>query len=219
MLGSNAVKIGEKFMLANRLKEFRREKKMTLEELAEAINTSKQTIHRYENGVINNIPHEKIKRLAEVLGKTPSELMGWDEGAYQYSNISPIKTKKLPIIGTISCGEPIYAEEEYGNFVSISSDIDASFCLRARGDSMIGARIYDGDLVFIREQDSVDNGEIAAVIINDEATLKRVYYYPNEAKIILSPENPKYAPLVYIKEELNSIKILGKAVAFQSVIF
>ena len=83
---------------------------------------------------------------------------------------------------------------------------------------MIGARIYDGDLVFIREQYTVDNGEIAAVIINDEATLKRVYYYPEEAKIILSPENPKYAPLVYINEELNSIKILGKAVAFQSII-
>ena len=83
---------------------------------------------------------------------------------------------------------------------------------------MIGARIYDGDLVFIREQDSVDNGEIAAVIINDEATLKRVYYYPNESKLVLSPENPKYPPFVYIKEELNSIKIIGKAVAFQSVI-
>ena len=206
-------------MIANRLKEFRREKKLTLEEVAAALDTSKQTIHRYENGVINNIPHEKIKKLAEVLGRTPSELMGWDDTVYKYPNVSAIKTKKLPVIGTISCGEPIYAEEEYGNFVSISSDIDASFCLRARGDSMIGARIYDGDLVFIREQDSVDNGEIAAVIIDDEATLKRVYYYPNEAKIILSPENPKYAPLVYIKEELNSVKIIGKAVAFQSAIF
>ena len=83
---------------------------------------------------------------------------------------------------------------------------------------MINARIFDGDIVFIRSQNSVDNGEIAAVIINDEATLKRVYYYPNEEKLILSPENPKYAPLVYIKEELNDIKILGKAVAFQSAV-
>ena len=81
---------------------------------------------------------------------------------------------------------------------------------------MTGARIYDGDIVFIRSQESVDNGEIAAVIIDDEATLKRVYYYPNEEKLILSPENPKYAPLVYVNEELSSIKILGKAVAFQS---
>ena len=83
---------------------------------------------------------------------------------------------------------------------------------------MTGARIFDGDLVFIRAQDAVDNGEIAAVIINDEATLKRVYFYPEEGKLILSPENPRYAPLVYVKEELDSIKILGKAVAFQSAV-
>ena len=83
---------------------------------------------------------------------------------------------------------------------------------------MVGARIFDGDIVFIRRQESVDNGEIAAVAIDDEATLKRVYYYPSEGKIILMPENPKYAPLVYINEELESIKILGKAVAFQSTV-
>lgn len=83
---------------------------------------------------------------------------------------------------------------------------------------MIGARIYDGDMVFIRAQEAVDNGEIAAVIINDEATLKRVYFYPDEGKLVLSPENPRYAPLVYLKDELNSIKIIGKAVAFQSTV-
>ena len=74
----------------------------------------------------------------------------------------------------------------------------------------------DGDIVFIRQQDSVDNGEIAAVIINDEATLKRVYFYPEEGKLVLSPENPRYAPLVYVGRELDLIKIIGKAVAFQS---
>ena len=205
-------------MLANKLKELRRAKKMTLEELAALVGTSKQTIHRYENGVISNIPHERIKLLADALHVAPSALMGWDDSVYSLDNIMPINQKRVPIIGTIACGEPIYAEEEYGSYISTSSDIDASFCLRAKGDSMIGARIYDGDIVFIREQDSVDNGEIAAVIINDEATLKRVYYYPEESKIILSPENPRYAPLVYINEELNSIKILGKAVAFQSAI-
>ena len=204
-------------MIANRLKELRQAKKLTLDEVAAYIGTSKQTIHRYENGVISNIPHDKIEKLAAVLGTTPTDLMGWGD-AYAYENIIPIKKKSLPLIGTIACGEPIYAEEEYGNFIAISSDIDASFCLRAKGDSMIGARIFDGDLVFIREQDSVDNGEIAAVIIGEEATLKRVYFYPDEAKLILSPENPKYPPLVYIKEELDTIKIIGKAVAFQSVI-
>ena len=83
---------------------------------------------------------------------------------------------------------------------------------------MIGARINDGDIIFIRSQSVVNNGEIAAVIINDEATLKRVYYYPKEEKLILSPENPRYAPLVYIGRELEQIKIIGKAIAFQSTI-
>ena len=205
-------------MLANKIKEKIREKGLTLEDVARALGTSKQTIHRYENGVISNIPHDKIEKLADVLSISPTELMGWDDVSFTYDNILQINENPLPIIGTIACGEPIYAEQEYGSYVSAGGNIDASFCLRAKGDSMVGARIHDGDLVFIREQDSVDNGDIAAVIINDEATLKRVYYYPDEGKLVLSPENPRYAPLVYIKEELNSIKIIGKAVAFQSTI-
>ena len=183
-------------MLANKIKEKRREKGLTLEDVARALGTSKQTIHRYENGVISNIPHDKIEKLADVLSISPTELMGWDDVSFTYDNILQINENPLPIIGTIACGEPIYAEQEYGSYVSAGGNIDASFCLRAKGDSMVGARIHDGDLVFIREQDSVDNGDIAAVIINDEATLKRVYYYPDEGKLVLSPENPRYAPLV-----------------------
>ncbi len=204
-------------MLARKLKALRKERNLTLEEVAEMLGTSKQTIHRYENGIIANIPHEKIAALAKILGTSPTELMGWSDG-YSDPNIQPIKIKKLPLVGSIACGEPVYAAEEYESYVAADSNLDADFCLRARGDSMIGARIYDGDIVFIRKQSSVDNGEIAAVIINDEATLKRVYYYPEESKLILTPENPKYPPFVYINEELNDIKILGKAVAFQSAI-
>ena len=83
---------------------------------------------------------------------------------------------------------------------------------------MIGARIYDGDIVFIREMPIVENGEIAAVIIDDEATLKRVYYYPSQGKLVLTPENPAYEPLVYVGDELNQIRILGKAVYFMSAL-
>ena len=205
-------------MANNRIKELRKAKRITLERLATAVGTSKQTIQRYETGVIANIPTDKIALLANSLGVSPSELMGWDDPISSFDNIIPLKTRRLPVIGTISCGDPIYAEQDYGSYVQINASIDASFCLKAKGDSMIGARIYDGDLVFIREQDTVDNGDIAAVIINDEAKLKRVYYYPDESKIVLTPENPRFAPLVYTKEELNSIKILGKAVAFQSAV-
>lgn len=204
-------------MLSNKLKELRKAKKMTLEELAEKIGTSRQTIHRYETGKIANIPPEKVEALASALDTTPSALMGWGEDLYErFDNILPISIKRVPILGDIACGEPIYAEEEHESFAAVNSSLDADFCLRAKGDSMVGARIYDGDIVFIRSQAMVDNGEIAAVIIDDEATLKRVYFYPDEGKLILSPENPRYAPLVYFGNQLESIKIMGKAVAFQS---
>lgn len=207
-------------MIANKLKALRKSKGLTLDELALLVGTSKQTIHRYENGIITNIPPSRVESLATALGTTPSELMGWSfEGEFTgYENIVPISIKRLPILGEIACGKPIYAEEDHESFAAVDSNLDADFCLRAHGDSMVGARINDGDIVFIRSQSSVDNGEIAAVIINDEATLKRVYFYPDEGKLVLSPENPKYAPLVYINEELNTIKIIGKAVAFQSTI-
>ena len=81
---------------------------------------------------------------------------------------------------------------------------------------MINARIFDGDIVFIKQMPMVENGEVAAVIIDNEATLKRVYYYPEKHKLILNPENPAYEPLVYINEELDTIRILGKAVCFMS---
>ncbi len=200
-----------------RLKELRKERNMTLDELAELVGTSKQTIHRYENGIITNVPPKRVESLATALGTTPQELMGWEE------DVSPsipdtVGVKRLPILGEIACGVPILAEERCENFVTTTEMTDADFCLIASGDSMTGARINDGDIVFIRSQSSVDNGEVAAVIIGDEATLKRVYYYPDDEKLILSPENPRYAPLVYIGCELNSVRIIGKAVAFQSAI-
>ena len=208
-------------MIGERIKELRRARRMTLEELAAVIGTSKQTINRYENGIISNIPSEKIVALAEALGTTPQSLMGWGEETGTVTALDggePIRIKRLPILGDIACGRPIYANETHESFTLANGTLDADFCLRAHGDSMTGARIYDGDIVFIRSQSSVDNGEIAAVIINDEATLKRVYFYPEEQKLILSPENPRYAPLVYIRDELDTIKILGKAVAFQSMV-
>ena len=209
-------------MIGEKIKALRKERGMTLDELARAIGTSKQTIHRYESGTINNIPPEKITKLAKELGTSPSDLYGWDEGCdfptlSLKSGISDsFKLRRIPILGEVACGIPIYAEEEHESFIISDGVYDADFCLRASGDSMIGARIYDGDIVFIRAQNSVDNGDVAVVLNGDEATLKRVYYYPEEQKLILSPENPKYAPLVYIGEELSSVKILGKAVAFQS---
>ena len=206
-------------MKSLKLKELRKQAGLTLDELAERVGTSKQTIHRYENGTITNVPPEKVESLAVALGTTPQELMGWDdEPTVSYKNLMPLSVKQLPVLGEIACGMPIYAEQTHESFINVADQLDADFCLKAHGDSMVGARIHDGDVVFIRSQSAVENGEIAAVIINDEATLKRVYYYPTEGKLVLSPENPRYAPLVYVGRELESVKIIGKAVAFQSVV-
>ena len=198
-------------MIPNKIKSLRRERKLTLEELARAIGTSKQTIHRYENGIITNIPRAKVEELAAALGTTPQELIGWSECGVVAQDV-----KRVPMLGAIACGAPIFADEERGEYLAAASGIDADFCLVAHGDSMTGARIHDGDIVFIKAQDTVSDGEIAAVIIGDEATLKRVYYSIGEAKLVLSPENPAYAPMVFVGRELEEVKILGKAVGFQS---
>jgi len=106
-------------MLSNNLHKFRKQAGLTLEEVAEKIGTSKQTIHRYENGVISNVPPDKVEALARVFGTTPSELMGWESEnpLYSFPNIHPITTKKLPMLGRIACGKPIYAEEEHESYV------------------------------------------------------------------------------------------------------
>lgn len=211
------MSIGEK------IKEARRKKGYTLDELAKKVGTSKQTIFRYEADAISNIPPDKIEALAYALSTTPAYLMGWEseDGESTFlrtKGIMPLRKRRIPLLGEISCGQPVYADENRETYVSTDCDFDADFCLTAHGDSMIGARIFNGDLVFIKRQPTVENGEIAAVIIEDEATLKRVYYYPEQSKLILCPENPRYAPLSYSGAELDRIVILGKAVAFQSKI-
>jgi repressor LexA len=116
-------------MISNKLKELRKARRMTLEELADAIGTSRQTIHRYENGIITNIPPDKVVCLANALDTTPSYLMGWETDIFSsYDNLSPLTTKKLPLLGEIACGEPIYANEEHESYVSLGSNIDADFC-------------------------------------------------------------------------------------------
>lgn len=131
------------------------------------------------------------------------------------SNVLPLpQMKKIPLIGAIACGTPILAQTNIEEYIFCPENIHADFCLRCQGDSMINARIFDGDIVFIRTQPDVENGEIAAVCIGEEATLKRVYKYSN--KLVLNPENPSFEPLIYTNEELNDIKIIGKAVYFVS---
>ena len=126
------------------------------------------------------------------------------------------KTVKKPRLGTIACGKPVLAVEEAEQWDAVPEGIDCDFTLECKGDSMINARIFPGDIVYIKAQPIVENGEIAAVLIGEETTLKKVYYNNSSDRIVLQPCNPLYSDMVYSGSELDEIKILGKAVAFLS---
>lgn len=200
-----------------RIKEARKMRGMTQTELAEKIGMKFSAIHKYENGLVVNLKRETIAALANALEVSPAWLMCMDDTPSLPSNIIPMPVmRKVPLVGSIACGTPILAEENLDGDVEAPDHVRADFALRCKGDSMINARIFDGDIVYIRQQESVEHGEIAAVLIGDEATLKRVYMYDN--CISLEAENPQYKPMVYRGEEMNNIRILGKAVAFTSMI-
>ena len=212
--------------IGERIKAARLKKGYSQTELAELLGyKSRSSINKIEKEG-RDIPRSSIVKFAEILDVTPAYLMGWEECSdnnsvsSDYSNIKGIiplpEMRKIPLLGAIACGEPIYKEEN--EWISLPTDINADFCLRCEGDSMINARINDGDIVFIRACPEVDNGQIAAISINNEVTLKRVYYYPEKNKLVLNPENPKYEPFVYTNEELNEVRILGKAVMFLSTV-
>ncbi len=198
---------------------------MKPQELAEKSGVSKSSISQYVNGshAPSNISSGKI---GNILGINPLWLMGFDvemkesitQEKHNLTNIYPIELKRFPLLGEIACGKPIYASEDRESYIMAGTNIKADFCLKAKGDSMINARILDGDIVFIRKQDIVDNGEIAAVVVNNdnEATLKRFFYYADKSMVILKAENPAYEDIIFINGELNDFHILGKAVAFQS---
>jgi repressor LexA len=208
--------------IGQRIRGCRKELNLSADDLAEKLGKDRSTIYRYENGDIGNFPTDILEPLAKILQTTPAYLMGWTENSEKLpKNIIPMPcTHQIPVIGTIACGVPILAEQNIDGYEPCPDFVHANFCLHCKGDSMINARINDGDTVFIREQPEVENGEIAAVEILDgsdcEATLKRFYHEGN--KVMLSPENPKYTPLIFVGEEINRIKIVGKAVFFVSEI-
>ena len=184
--------------------------------LSQATGLSKARISQYTHGVYS--PNgDALCRLAEALFVSEAWLLGKTdviepEETPLPDDLEPIRCRPFPVLGDIACGAPILALENTDDFISAPDDTNADFILIAKGDSMVGARIYDGDEVLIRQADMVNNGEIAAVIVDDEATLKRFYYDPENARLVLQPENPKYRPMVYEGEDLNRVRIVGQAV-------
>ena len=195
----------------------RQELGLTLEEVGNYVGVGKSTVRKWEHGDIENMKRDKIALLSKILKLSPLTFITGEVEYGTPENIIPLpKMKKIPLLGTIACGEPILAAENIEALINADENLNADFALRCKGDSMINARIFDGDIVYIREQPDVENGEIAAVLIDEEATLKRVYKYPS--KVVLRPENPLYDDMIYSKEEMNEVRILGKAVAFLSAV-
>lgn len=206
-------------IIGENIKRRRIQLNMSQRDVANSLGVSQQMYSKYEMG-LSSISFETALEIGEILDISLDEL-GLDyrnTSSTDYSNIKGIKPipemRKVPLLGAVACGKPIYKEEN--EWISLPANIKADFCLRCEGDSMIDARINDGDIVFIKACPEVENGQIAAVSIDNEVTLKRVFYYPEKNKLVLYPENKAYEPFVYMNEELNDIRILGKAVVFLS---
>lgn len=196
--------------MGQRIKELRHRRGLSAVQLADRLNASKQTIYKYENDIVTNIPYDNIVGMAAILGVTPGYLMGWEDIPTGFDPLPSLRT--VPVLGEIACGQPILAEQNHIGTAAIPEGVNADFALICRGDSMVNARINNGDIVFIRRQPVVENNQIAAVRIGNEATLKRVRFAGNS--IVLWPENPKYAPII-VTEDMD-VEIMGLAVCFYS---
>ena len=200
----------------DKIREARKAAGLTQRQLADKVNVSNTSISNWEKNLSRPDP-DTIQHLCWALNVQPNYFFAVEESPALPANIIPMpEMRKIPLLGTIACGEPILAEENIEEYVKIPKDMAGDFALRCKGDSMINARIFDGDIVYIRQQDTVENGEIDAVLIEGEATLKRVQLFADH--ISLEPENPQYRPFVYWGEEMNTVRIIGKAVAFTSTV-
>lgn len=215
--------------LRTKLLKLKNENGLTTDTLSERSGVPKGTINKLLNGETRNPTTQTLRRLAEALGcpldalcsrpeEIPgvcrlSQLSGHEQTLMGRGVLMPVSKRRVPLLGTIAAGQPIYCEEEIER-MDAADGLACDFALRVQGDSMVGARIHDGDIVFIRRQDDVDDGQIAAVVIDDEATLKRVYHVPNGLQLL--SENPKYPPMLFTCGEHDCIRILGLAVGFQS---
>lgn len=201
-------------MIGERIKQLREANSLTQEELAKRLETSKQTIYKYENQIITNIPSDKIEILAKIFKVSPIYLMGWDEKEEETPK-AKVKGVKIPVLGRVAAGVPIEMIEDILDYEEISEDMAKHgeyFALKIQGDSMT-PRIYNNDVVIVRQQDDAENGDIVIATINgDDAVCKRLQKY-NDGIALISL-NPQYDP-IYLKEneiDEKPVRIIGKVV-------
>jgi len=197
--------------IGQRIKARREMRKMTLDELSKLVGVTRQTLSRYETGVINNIPSDMIERIATALHATPAQLMGWDE------EDTPSKAAgvSVPVLGRVPAGIPLEAIECIIDYEEIPNEMARTgefFGLQIEGDSM-APRILNGDVVIVRKQFEVESGDIAIVMVNgDDATCKRVMHHENGLSLVSN--NPAYPPRYFTATEVERmpIQIIGKVV-------
>ena len=208
---------------SERLQRIMNERGLNQSELARLSGVSKSSISRYLSGAWK-AKQDTIYSLAQVLRVSEAWLMGYDVDMKPSENknnklvppgFEPMpKMVKRPLVGNIACGEPIIAEENIEDYIDVPENVHCDFCLRCQGDSMIEAGIHNNDIVYIHIQPQVENGQIAAVRIGGEATLKRVFWDEKQQILQLNPANSSMAPLVYSGEALDDIQIEGLAVGY-----
>lgn len=207
--------IGNKIVLSKNLRRLMSEKGVDRNQMCKDLGIAYTTFNDWYNGV--KYPRiDKIEMMANYFGLPKSALI--EEHEDVPSNIIPIRFNRKPLIGDIACGTPILAEENITDYVDVPEHINCDFALRCRGRSMINLGVKEGDIVYIRSQPEVQNGQIAAVIVDGmeaEATLKKFYRYDNQ--IVLVPANDEDKPFVYIGEEMARVHVQGLAVGFTHV--
>lgn len=205
--------------LYNRIKKRREELGMSQDELAKKLGyKSRSTIAKIEKGE-NDITQSKIAAFANALHTTPGELMGLAEDIDLPKGAFIPKLKKVPMLGYAAAGRPL--ENLDGQDTSYAESVEAKynvdFCITVRGDSMINAGINDGDIVFIRKQANVENGQVACIEIErSKVCIKR--FYKTATGVMLVSENPKYSPMIFDSTNCDDFRILGRAIIKQSKI-
>ncbi len=195
--------------IVDHIKELAAGRGLTIQALEGKLGFGNGTIGRWKK---SSPSVDKLDKVAEYFGVSIDYLIG-----KTYSgDIAPVNIRKIPLLSEYLCGGSVEIKEEYGSYSAAGAEPDCDFCIRVRGDSMINARLRDGNIAFIKQQKMVENGAVAAVAIDDKITIKR-FYIRNDAVILLS-DNPSCPPHIYEGEDLKRVRLLGKVVAFQSVI-
>lgn len=199
--------------VGERIKALRDRLDISQVDFADKINVSKQTLYKYENNLITNIPSDKIEAVAKLANVSPAYIMGWENPTS--NNLSKTKGITIPVLGHVAAGIPIEAIEEIIDTEEISEELAKTgkfFGLRITGDSM-EPRICEGDVVIVRQQDDADSGDLVIAIINgSEATCKRLMKYTTGISLISN--NPVYEPMYFSNEEIieKPVRIIGKVV-------